>query len=98
MQHQQGWASMDVLEVMRRDRSFWPDCDVCDRPATMHHIEHAGTSPDGPVTHQGVYCDEHSAERVQLPRTRATGPLYRPLPDPDDEVVVEEPRVDGQQS
>jgi hypothetical protein len=74
-----GWATTNVLDAMRFDPEFWPECFVCeDKPATMLHTEHAGTNDDGPVTCMAVYCDEHSAERADHVRTRAVVPLTRP--------------------
>lgn len=80
-----GWAGT-VFDAMKMDPSFWPECNVCPRPATKHHTEHAGTGDDGPVITDTVYCDEHSAERANHTRTRSVGPLTRPT---DDEQVPE---------
>lgn len=70
-----------MLDAMKNDPTFWSECGVCDRPATMHHQEHAGTNDDGPVVIQAVHCDVHSAERVHHNRTFAAGPLSRPPTD-----------------
>jgi hypothetical protein len=76
-----GWVG-SVLDTMRMDPTFWPDCDehLCPKPATMLHKVHAGTveSTGEHVTAAFVYCDEHSRVHMFDRRILSAGPLQRP--------------------
>ena len=80
-QEQGGWAGT-VLDAMKNDPTFWPDCDEdpCGQRATMAHTIHAGTdtATGKAVRTLAVYCDQHSALYAPDTRTVTVSPLVRP--------------------